>query len=144
MKKNNLNLNFEKNKKVIIVVAIIVLATILGVVTFNIIKSNQNSKVSVSKELIKEKKYKTLTFSDIEVVQGEELNHIALNITNTSDEVFKQEYVNIIFRKKNNDIIDTVGVIIPETEGKSTSRIDMVVDKRILESHTFTVEANKQ
>lgn len=137
------NLKLDKNKKIIIAVAIIFIATILGTVTFNIVNSNKKGKILVSKALVEDKKYKSLKFSDIEVVQDDELNHIAINITNTSDNTFDQEYVNIIFRKKNNDIIDTIGVIIPETKGKQSSRIDMVVDKRILKSHTFTIEKTK-
>ncbi len=140
MKKIDLN----QKKVIIIAVLVIVLAVVVGVIGTQVLKSNSKKDVAtISKKLTEDKKYGSLTFSDIEVIEAEELNHIAINVTNTSNEVFKQEYVNIVFRKENNDVIDTVGVVIPETEGKGNSRIDMVVDKKVLKSYTFTIEKNK-
>ena len=140
MKKIDLN----QKKVIIIAVLVIVLAVVVGVIGTQVLKSNSKKDVAtISKKLTEDKKYGSLTFSDIEVIEAEELNHIAINVTNTSNEVFKQEYVNIVFRKEDNDVIDTVGVVIPETEGKGNSRIDMVVDKKVLKSYTFTIEKNK-
>lgn len=140
MKKIDLN----QKKVIIIAVLVVVLAVVVGVIGTQVLKSNSKKDVAtISKKLTEDKKYGSLTFSDIEVIEAEELNHIAINVTNTSSEVFKQEYVNIVFRKENNDVIDTVGVVIPETEGKGNSRIDMVVDKKVLKSYTFTIEKNK-
>lgn len=140
MKKIDLN----QKKVIIIAVLVVVLAVVIGVIGTQVLKSNSKKDVAtISKKLTEDKKYGSLTFSDIEVIEAEELNHIAINVTNTSNEVFKQEYVNIVFRKENNDVIDTVGVVIPETERKGNSRIDMVVDKKVLKSYTFTIEKNK-
>lgn len=140
MKKINLN----KNTKVIVAALVVVLAVVLGFVVTRVMRENDlNGVATISKKLIEDKKYGNLTFSDIEVIEEKELNHIAINVENHSNENFKQEYVNIVFRKENNDVIDTVGVVIPDTEANGNSRIDMVVDQKVLKSYTFTIEKNK-
>lgn len=140
MKKINLN----KNTKIVIAVLLVVLAIILGVVITKVVRSNdRNGVATISKGLVEDKKYGNLLFSDIEVLEEEELNHIAINVTNRSNEAFKQEYVNFVFTKENNDVIDTIGVVIPDIEGNGNSRIDMVVDKKVLNAYTFTVEKSK-
>lgn len=140
MKKINLN----QNTRIIVAVLVVLLAIIFGFVATKIMRgNNRNDVATISKKLIEDKKYGNLTFSDIEVIEEKELNHIAINVINHSNEAFKQEYVNVVFRKENNEVIDTMGVVIPDTEANGNSRIDMVVDKKVLRAYTFTIEKSK-
>lgn len=133
------------NKKVIVGIIIIV-ALIAALLVHNILTGKNNNKKTPANiaELTKEKVYGNLKFSDIEVISTDDLNHIALNITNTSNEPFKQEFVKITFKNKNGEKIDTVEAIIPDIDGNATSRLDMVVEEKVLDAYTFTVKKIKQ
>lgn len=133
----------ELNKKIIIVIVLAVLAIVLGVlITVVVNLNNPNEVANTSKKLVEDKRYGDLFFSNIEVIE-EEKNHIMINVTNRAKEAFKQEYVNFVFKKENNDVIDTIGVVIPNIEASGNSRIDMVVDKKVLDAYTFTIEKSK-
>lgn len=135
----------KRNQIIIIAIVVVIVAIILGIVVNRIIatqktKSNDNAVVTTPKTLTEDKKYGDLIFSDIEVISTEELNHIALNITNNSEVAFKQQFVKITFKKQNGEVIDTVEAIIPDIDGKGSSRLDMVVNKEVLTAYTFTIE----
>lgn len=143
-------MNIDKVKKilgdkkklggVIVIIVAIILAFFVRSVMMN---GNLNGENKNIKELVKDKEYKNLTFSDIEVLQGDSLNHIALNIYNNSNKDFKEEVVRIVFKKRNGDTLEKVDIAIPDIKANEESRLDMIVQQRTVDAYTFTISKVK-
>lgn len=134
-------MNKKKKNQIVMIVIIVVIAVIVGIVVSKQLKTKEaRNQETIQKTLIEDKKYKGITFTDIKVTSSEESNHIVLNMVNNSKDTFNQEFVNIIFKKKDGTEIATIKAMIPDIEVGKSSKLDMVVSKEVLKSYTFTIE----
>ncbi len=105
------------------------------------VKLNDGTKLNTSEELKKDKNYKTLTITNIQVTSLTGSTDILADVKNTGTADFKEELVMLSLIGEDGNVITEVPANIPATKAGQTEQMHAILTADIANIKDFTIKA---
>lgn len=109
-----------------------------------VISTSTNLDINLSDEIVKEKEYKDIKITDIQLNLDEQgISYFKCKIKNESNQILKKEDVYFVFLDKNNSELSKFRYRLPELQSEEEKNITIVTTTDITDSNDFYIEEYK-